>query len=42
MEKRKLTRGSSVGQRYYPGMELRDILSLVAAEIANLKEPVNP
>jgi hypothetical protein len=41
MEKSKLTRGSSAGQNYIPGMALNDILSLVAAEIANLKESEN-
>jgi hypothetical protein len=39
---KKLTRGSSAGQNYFPGMALKDILSLVAAGIANLKESVLP
>jgi hypothetical protein len=41
-KKRKLARRRAVGQNYISGMALRDILSLVAAKIANLKEPVNP
>jgi len=42
MEKRILTRGSAANQNYFPGLALKDVLSLIAAGIASLKESMPP